>query len=152
MLMDETRIVNGTVYHEDTNPKVINWLETSRERRQRIRIFYGKDGKPWNEEYNTIGHVSRSVGPAKVPILIYNARSRGGVQLFDDCIYRIDTKNRQGRIYTVYRDHSVREHRFVSTDTGSVYDETEGRLYARCASGDAGRRLAAFMNGDRWSK
>lgn len=150
--MKDYKIINGTSYSPDTPDAVIQWLETSRERRQRIRIFYGKDGKCWNNEFDNIGHVSRSMGPCKIPILIQNARSLGGSAILDDCIVRIDTKDDKGRICTVYKDDSIRFDHFVSTDVGTVYNETRDELYARCNNAEAGKRLAAFMNGERWSK
>jgi hypothetical protein len=40
-----SKVVNGTSYKDSTPDKVIDWLEISRERKQRIRMFYGKDGQ-----------------------------------------------------------------------------------------------------------
>ena len=76
----------------------------------------------------------------------------GGSAIFDDCIIRIDTKDAKDRICTVYKDESIRFDHFVSTDIGTVYNETKDELYARCKNAEAGKRLAAYMNGERWSK
>jgi hypothetical protein len=149
---DRYKIVNGTYYNRETPDGVISWLETSRERRQRIRIFYGKDGRCWNEEYDTIGHVSRSMGTIKIPILIKSSVSTGGGAILDDCIVRIDTKGSNGEIRTVYQDIKTHFDHFISTDIGTVYNKTKNELYARCKNAEAGRKLAAFMNGKRWAK
>ena len=146
------KIVNGTSYHDSTNNKVIDWLETSRAREQRIRLFYGKDGKSWSEEDDTIGSVGRSTGKNKVPLLIKSSRSMGGGSILDDCIYRIDTKDSKGRIVTVYQSDDIKADNFITTDIGTVYNETTDTLYARCKNADSGKRLADFMNGKRWSK
>jgi len=146
------KVVNGTSYNENTPDKVISWLETSRERKQRIRIFYGKDGKCWNEENDTIGVVGRSTGTNKIPLLIKSKRSYSSGALLDDCIVRIDTKDSSGAIKTVYKDDYIKFDHFVSTDLGNVYNETQDKLYAHCKCGDSGKRLAKFMNGERWAK
>lgn len=146
------KVVDGTSYKQNTPLMVIGLLETSRKLKQRIRIFYGEDGRCWNEEYETIGVVGRSTGTIKIPLLIKNKSSIGGGAIIDDCIVRIDTKDSKGVITTVYKNDSVKFDHFVSTDLGNVYNETKDILYARCKNGDSGKRLAAFMNGERWSK
>jgi hypothetical protein len=148
----EYKVIDGTSYPTSTRETVIAWLETSRTRHQRIRIFYGKDGKCWNEENDVIGHVGRSAGTKKIPILIHSSRSMGGPAILTDCIVRIDTKGSDGKIVTVYKDPTTHFDTFVNTAIGTVYNETQDVLYARCKSGDAGQRLADFMNGKRWNK
>jgi hypothetical protein len=146
------QICNGTYYHVDTPQGAISWLETSRERKQRIRVFYGSDGKCWNDEFDTIGHIGRSCGMIKIPLLIKNSRSYGGGGILDNRIVRIDTKNSAGNIVTVFRDMAVKFDKFISTDIGTVYNETQDTLYAHCKNEDSGKHLAEFMNGTRWSK
>ena len=145
---------NGTTYNDATPLDVIKWLETSRERRQRLRLFYGDTvtGICWNDEFDTIGHVGRSTGSVKIPLLIKNNRSFGGAGILDHCIIRIDTKDSQDKIKTVYIQKNAHFDHFVSTDIGTVYNETRDTLYARCKNGDSGKRLADFMNGKRWAK
>jgi hypothetical protein len=148
----EYTIVNGTSYHVETPIEVVKWLETSRERGQRIRVFYGDNGYCWNDEHDNIGTVNRSTGTRKVPLLIHSARCYGGGAILDNKIVRIDTKDSKGKITIVYSDPSIRFDTFVSTDIGTVYNETKDELYGRCKNADAGQRLAAFMNGKRWTK
>ena len=141
------QIVNGTSYHDSTSSDVIRVLEEARMYRWRIRLYYGENGKCWNDEYNTIGYIGRSTG-SKIPILLHNSRSIGGGAILDHKIVRIDVKADCMR----YQDKSVCFDHFISTDIGTVYNETTGTLYARCKNADYGKRLADFMNGKRWNK
>lgn len=145
---------NGTTYNDATPFDVVKWLETSRERKQRIRLFYGnrKTGICWNDEFDTIGHVGRSTGTSKIPLLIKNSRSFGGGAILDHCIIRIDTKDSSNKIRTVYLQNNAHFDNFVSTDIGTVYNVTKDEIYARCKNADFGKRLADFVNGKRWSK
>jgi len=152
------KVKNGTFFHEDTPDKVIDWLETSKERKQRIRIFYGKDNKCWNEEFDVIGHVDRSTGTTKIPLLIKSARSYGGGAIMDDRIVRIDTKCSNGNIVTVYIDNTIQFDHF-STQASAipdyatmVYNDTKKEVYGHCKSEIQGKHLADFMNGKRWTK
>lgn len=146
------KTVNGTSYKDTTDDEVIRTLETCRISKKRIRLFYGKDGKSWNQEDDTIGSVGRSTGKNKIPLLIKSSRSMGGGAILDDRIYRIDTKDSKGRIVTVYQSDDIKADNFIATDIGTVYNETTDTLYARCKNADSGKRLADFMNGKRWSK
>lgn len=152
------KVKNGTYYNINTPDKVIDWLETSRERKQRIRIFYGKDGKAWNEEFDTIGHVGRSTGTIKIPLLIKNSRSMGGGAILDNSIVRIDTKGRNGKIVTVYIDSTIHFDHFSIGPSDmegyhtNVINDNSGEIYARCKLYASGIHLADFMNGKRWSK
>jgi len=146
------KVINGTSYHDETDENVIKWLETSRERKQRIRLWYGENGRCWNDEYDTIGHVGRSTGNQKIPLLIHNSRSLGGGGILDHRIVRIDTKDSKGRIVTVYDNHTTKYDYFIATDIGTVYNETKDKIYTRCKNRESGERLARFMNGERWSK
>jgi hypothetical protein len=87
------QVVNGTSYHDRTDPKVIEVLEAVRKNKTRIRLILGdtETGRPWGETLGVTGTISRSQGPMKVPIMICNARSLGGAQLLDHCILGIRT-------------------------------------------------------------
>ena len=152
------QVCNGTYYHQDTKKEVIQWLETSRERKQRIRIFYGSDGTAWNEENDVLGHVGRSTGTTKIPLLIYSARSMGGGAILDNRIIRIDTKASNGKIVAVYQDNSVKFDHFSIGPSDmegyhtNVINDITGEIYARCKTYKQGVNLADFMNGKRWSK
>ena len=142
--------LNGTFYHDDTPDEVIAILDRAMRARPRprLRFFFGSEGRCWNEENDVLGMVGRSTGTQKIPLLVYNARSLGGGSILTDRIIRID----DAPGHTIYEKPGYRFDTFVSIGIGFVYNETREKLYARCKSEDAGRRLAAFMNGKRWAK
>ncbi|RPK20114.1 hypothetical protein [Paenibacillus xylanexedens] len=154
------KVVNGTTYKEATPKSVVSWLETSRERQQRIRVFYGdaQTGKDWMEEHDTIGCVGRSMGQSKVPLLIKSSRSLGGGGILDHCIVRIDTKNSNGKITTVYR-HPKYHHDKLTLEQESI-GNTEYPFVvcsgtakqAAFAKREQAQRYIGFMNGERWAK
>ena len=89
-------IVNGTYYNIDTNKKVIDILEQSRISQARIAIVYGdpKTGQAHDETIHW-GIVGRSLGPVKVPLLIYNSKCHGGPSISSNCIVEIRTKGKK---------------------------------------------------------
>ena len=66
-------------------------LEKARIARTRIRIFFGdtETGRDWLEEFETAGHIGRSCGEIKVPLLLKTSRSDGGCAISDNCIVKI---------------------------------------------------------------
>ena len=99
-----------THYHEKTPEFMRQLLERIRLNKWRIRLYYGDtdSGKDWNECYDVTGRSSRSMGPCKVPILVYNCRSMGGGAMLDHCIVRIRHayKNDGGDLYRHPHYHS----------------------------------------------
>lgn len=97
-MTNKYQVINGTSYHAETSQEVINALETARNNRLRIRIYYGdvKTGICWNEEHDIFGYVGRSSGEIKIPLLVSNSRSYGGCALLDHCILKIrESKGRR---------------------------------------------------------
>ncbi len=90
-------IVNGTHYAEGTDQDVIDVLEEVRASQSRIRIHYGNTytGCDWNEEYDVTGRLNRSMGPVRVPILLYRINAICGPAILDHCIVRIRLANTQ---------------------------------------------------------
>lgn len=82
---------SNTYYSENTPNEVINILERSRYRGDRIKLFYGdiKTGENWNEELDTTGTIGKSNGSIKIPLLISTKRSLGGGAILTDCIIGI---------------------------------------------------------------
>ncbi len=97
------RIVNGTAYHIDTAREIVDILENARQLRWRLRFHWGDvvTGLDWGDEYHVRGYVGRSMGPIKIPLLIYNRRSYGGGAILDHCIVKITT-TRGGRVLYVH--------------------------------------------------
>ena len=82
---------NGTYYNADAAPDMIDLLERLRASATRVRFHWGdtKTGKDWGDIYDVSGHISRSTGTKKIPILIHNSRSMGGGAILDNCIIGI---------------------------------------------------------------
>ena len=93
--------VNGTFYHAETSPDVIAIMERCRVNRTRIIVDLGnvETGESWNEHYETIGYVGRSMGPVKVPLLVFNRRSMGGGTILSHCIIGIKTSKGKRTLY-----------------------------------------------------
>lgn len=89
--MKQYKIVNGTSYDTRTPDEVIQILERSRMSRTRLHISLGdtETGRDWLEEHDVFGHVGRSAGQVKIPLLIATRRSIGGSGILDHCIVRI---------------------------------------------------------------
>lgn len=89
--MTKYKIVNGTYYNENTPDQVINVLERVRQNGIRITLDYGNtsNGESWNEVYDIHGYIGRSTGEIKIPLLIHNNRSIGGIAILDHCIIGI---------------------------------------------------------------
>jgi len=94
------RKVGGIYYHARTPDAVVQALEQVRASHQRIRIYLGdaKTGRDWLEEHDVEGCIGNSMGPLKVPLLIYSCRSHGGSALLDHCIVRIKITGNRGRV------------------------------------------------------
>lgn len=92
-ILDNTykRAGNGTSYHQDTDPRVIDILENCRINKHRIRVVYGDvvTGVSWEERFDVTGTVGRSTGEMKIPLMIHNKRSMGGGSILTHCIIGI---------------------------------------------------------------
>ena len=90
------QVCAGTFYHADTLYDVISWLETFRERNQRIRVTFGTvENGQVIETHKRVGYVGRSFGPVKVPLLVYSNRSYGGEAISTDRIVMIEYANKR---------------------------------------------------------
>ncbi len=141
------KIFNGISYHKETSTEVMECLDQVQNSRERIRIWYGENGKSWNEEYDIIGRIGRSTGNNKVPLLIHNTRSYGGGALLDHCIVKIVriSDNR-----TLWKHKRFTQAKFTYK-ANKVY--IDGKDFApQCKSEKSAKRLCAFMNGERNSK
>lgn len=96
---------NGTCYEKsiylakegkeeirDTAEDLILVLDRYLHSKKRVRFWYGdkETGRSWNEEYDVTGHIGRTTGDIKIPIVVHNARSCGGMGLLTGSIIRID--------------------------------------------------------------
>lgn len=95
------QLVNDTAYKLSTPDKVVTILEESRQNKTRLIFDYGDKttGKSWGETFDICGHVGRSTGTCKIPLLIKTARSYGGGAISDDCIVKITTAKGKRVLY-----------------------------------------------------
>jgi hypothetical protein len=99
MIKDDERVVDGTTYKKSTSGRIIAILEQSRLSRKRLILVYGDvaTGKPWESATPERGHVGRSTGTSKIPLLIRTKRSMGGEAILDHCIIQI-RESKGGRV------------------------------------------------------
>ena len=144
------KMSSGTCYHSRTDEKVINVLETLISNRKRIRLWYGENGKSWNEEHDIMGYIGRSTGSIKIPLLINNSRSLGGGSVLDHCIVKItDTKTKR----VLYQHPNFKQGKFLAVEGSNVdgYNAQvlqNGLVYANCRTFEQAERLEKFMNGE----
>ena len=145
--------VGGLYFNEDTPQEVCNAILDMRQKRHRIRVWYGKDGKSWNEENDITGYIGKSTGWKPIPILIHNTRSMGGGALLCDCIVKmVDTTAKR----VVYQHPNFSQPVFTVGKTErtdypyAIY--ADGQVYSRHETEKQAQRLADFMNGKRNNK
>ena len=99
-------VVDGTTYKDETPRQVVNILERSREERERICIRYGDrdTGNDWGDP-RMCGHVGRSTGTVKIPLLIKTRRSYGGEGILDHAIIRITEPGTKRVLYSHPKYH-----------------------------------------------
>lgn len=104
------RVCNGTWYHEGTPDAAIKAVEIARQSHTRIHLNLGdtQTGRSWGEVHDVTGYVGRSMGPIKIPILIYNSRSIGGSGILTHCILSIHTSRGNRLLYQLEVPHAER--------------------------------------------
>lgn len=94
--------VNGTTYHDATDPRIIAVLESCRTAmpRTRIRLSYGDPatGLDSLDTSSVEGYVGRSSGQVKCPILVRSQRARGGGEIPTRIVVRITTTTAPRRV------------------------------------------------------
>lgn len=152
---EKYKIVNGTSYSAETSDKVISVLESVREQRTRIRLFYGDKatGRSWLDRYGMEGTISRSTGDSKIPILIHNVRSMGGGGILDSCIIRIQTTGHSP--YVLYQaENFQRPELFIFHGRSknekypwSVVNGAKNEVVYNCDSPQKAEREIKFLTG-----
>lgn len=144
----------GTYYHEETPQAVRDILDRAIQSGQRLRLFTGdtKTGECWNDEYDTIGEISRSMGPIKIPILIKSSRSTGGGAILDSCIIAI--QNSPGHFIYKHPHFSVGRWEVGPAESDGYVEAAyhNRRLHAQFKRSGQADRYIAFMKGERWAK
>lgn len=90
---------SGTYFSPGTDVAVKRVLEEAREQRYTIRLHLGdrKTGQSWNEEWDVIGQVGRSMGPMRIPLLVAKGEHGGGA-ISTNSIVRIQ-RIKSGSLY-----------------------------------------------------
>ena len=141
-----TKVINGTTFHDETPITVCNILNDAISSRlsKRIRIFFGdkETGKDWNEFYDNIGYVGRSTGLIKIPLMIHNTRSTGGGAILDHCIVKITVDKK-----TVYQHPKY--HCPIVIKGCSVIDTEDNKVIANCKDAEMAKRYFDYLKGTR---
>lgn len=147
------------VYNQ-VDEKLMRILNNSRKYGFRVRIWYGdgKTGEAWNEEYDVVGRVGRSNGNIKIPILLSNKRSYGGVALLVGSIIRVDDIEEKRTLWKVSNFHVgkmiIEEHKeedypfrvFMTEDSGVISNVANFKTQLQAV------HWIDFMNGKRYCK
>lgn len=144
----------GTYFMPGTPNNVRRILENYRLSHSQIRIFLGdtETGRDWLEEYDVLGHIGRSTGWLKCPLLI-KARACAGPAILTACIVRLlDVKTRR----ELYRHPAYHQPQLSIEAIGQgPYKASvlvNSKLHARFKNEAAAARWVAFMCGDSMRK
>lgn len=153
MTDNKYKVIDGTSFSVDTPDRVCHLLNYYMNTRQRIRVFYGdpKTGRPWYDEWDTMGYVGRSTGQNKIPLLVNNKRSWGGGGILDDRILCI-TVDRQ----VVYKNPKYKLGKFTVKPSGvSQYPWgvfIDGKNYANFKTKEKAEKWVRFIKGESNTK
>lgn len=146
-------------YSNTVNDKLIYTLLSLMKSKRRVRIWQGdtKTGRAWIEDYDIMGTIGRSCGNYKIPILINNKRSYGGLAILVGSIIRIDDIKSRTTLFQVdnfhvepfsveYKDESYPYRVMQTKDDGTIQNvanfKTELQAY----------KWVDFMTGKRYAK
>jgi hypothetical protein len=132
--LDKYTEVNGTFYQKGTPQAVINALESVRNNKTRVKLFYGdpETGRDWHEENDVTGTIGRSTGSIKIPLLISTSRSMGGGAILTKNIVKIrDTKT--GKVLYQNEKYKQPNIEIVESDMDGYTNNVmiDGELYSR---------------------
>ena len=140
---------NGTSYDINTDKKIVSILDDAIINRKRLKLDYGntETGESWNECYDIIGGIGRSIGSIKIPLLILTSRSYKGGALLDSCIIKI-TDVKTGNV--IYKNQNYKEKVFniVPSDLPdyTVNVNINGKLYSRHKSERSAKMLISKLS------
>jgi hypothetical protein len=81
-----------TYFEPGTSRKVKRVLEAARADARRLRLILGNvsTGEPWLDDRDVVGHIGRSLGPLKVPLLVETGQRGGQAILTSHVLALID--------------------------------------------------------------
>ncbi|WP_347987588.1 hypothetical protein [Methylomonas sp. AM2-LC] len=144
------RLASGTCYHADTPETVVDILETVRQNQRKVRLFYGdvQTGQSWFEEHDVVGHIGRSTGSIKVPLLVPPG-DIGGPALLDQCIIRIDSPK---KVLYQHDTFQAGEFSLIGSDSKRLPWEVwiNQNCHARFKDKTQARQYIEFLQGKRF--
>jgi hypothetical protein len=154
---EDYKQIGELFFKKETDDAVCRILSTYHNTRERVRIFYGSEGRIWLEEHDVLGTIGRSTGTIKIPLLIKTSRSFGGGAILDPRIVRVQDA-RTKRVLFQKEGYALPE--FKIRPTQGEHKEThpfevleDGRgVCARFKSEAQAIRYVQFMKGERMSK
>jgi hypothetical protein len=144
---------NAFYLDSETPQQIKNILEDNLHTKNRVRLFFGdkNTGKDWEEEYDTIGYIGRSTGTNKIPLLINNSRSMGGMAISTTSIVKVTVNG-----YTAYQHPNYHhgKHEVKESDLPEYKEMVlrDGENVARFKKSGQAAKWVDFIGGKRNSK
>lgn len=142
----------GTWFDPRTAEPVRRILENARVQERKLRIFLGdrETGNDWMEEHDVLGHIGRSTGYLKVPLIIEKRNSNGGPAILDASIVRIIDATTKREMYRHPTYRLAKLELAPSSDPKMPYQATaDGEIHARFKTLAKAQSWVAFMQGTR---
>ena len=140
------KILNGISYHINTSNEVINVLDECYRYNKKVRLYYGdtKTGKTWNDEHDMRGHIGRSTGTIKIPLIVHPL-SYGGPALLDHCILKIVSNGKTLYQHKKFQQPDVTiKQRKCNVHPFEVF--INGELHGRCKTERQAKLLRTKMS------
>lgn len=141
---------DSTWFRPRTLPAVRQVLSELIENRRTVRVFLGDaaTGRSWMEWHDVVGHIERSTGFMKVPLLVAMGEDGGGA-LLTDCIVKINDAKTGNTLYR-HPKFSLPEMKIApSKDEDHLEGVTsDGTLHAQFKKPGQAARWIAFMKGE----
>lgn len=142
-----------TQFDPGTPLVVAKLLDELIKRGHKVRLYYGDatTGRDWLQEFDTIGRMSRSMGPLKVPLLVPD-RHNGGPQVLTACIVRIQDSS--GRDLWRHAGYHQPTFKIQSSEVKGYVEEAvvDSVVHARFKKAGQASRWIEFMRGNRMTK
>jgi len=136
---------------------VVDALQYAHAHDLRVRIWYGdpSTGKSWNEEYEVVGYIGKSMGPQQMFLILPNRRSMGGMPVMVDKVIRITSVKPRNILFSVYNFDPGKFTMKVKKGTPTGHDfmvYKNGSNIANFKTEKQAHNWIAFMVGERFSK
>lgn len=114
----QSPLTRSTYFDPGTDAKVARVLESCRIKQRRVRLILGDTttGSPWLEEHDVVGHIGRSGGILKVPLLIEPGEHGGGAILCAHLLAIVDWASGD----FLYRHAAYREADLIIKPSGDI--------------------------------